>query len=367
MDRDIEVAENVLTTLIKQEFDQQRMFFPLEVDGSYQEGFGVTFRLPPDFTTPLGISFSSGGDNNVVVLDGNAVNGGVWSFIPREREDRTTLEIDEEIKLKEKSKEKIRRIDLDSARRVYNEKLITAAKNFIIDYSDLISQLGATERIMITNQGEQPRVWMNRYFTSTPRTRLSIDATKSDIQQYKQGKLTRDQMLSKVNVLNTETEETPEPDLELLSSIFSRLYRSDLSKTYFTDEGLYYERLKKFGAVYYMKVYSSNQQDIRVYSMPTIAASDLSQEERDKKVKELYPKFEQELKENMVEYGRTLKSLADDEMLVFNVKLTRCEGCGIPSSLEVAVKASVLREYSSGKITKDNAVSRVTVKKGQSQ
>src|SRR5690606_40532571 len=45
MNRDIAVAENVLTTLIKQQFDNQRMFFPLEVRGSYQSGYGVTFTL----------------------------------------------------------------------------------------------------------------------------------------------------------------------------------------------------------------------------------------------------------------------------------------------------------------------------------
>ena len=46
MRRDIEVAENVLSTLIKHEINAQRTFFGLEIRGSYQEGYGVTFRLP---------------------------------------------------------------------------------------------------------------------------------------------------------------------------------------------------------------------------------------------------------------------------------------------------------------------------------
>ncbi|HEY9488091.1 MAG TPA: hypothetical protein VIQ51_07165, partial [Chryseosolibacter sp.] len=46
MKRDIEVAENVLATLIKQEFEQQRTFFGLDVNGSYQPGYGITFRIP---------------------------------------------------------------------------------------------------------------------------------------------------------------------------------------------------------------------------------------------------------------------------------------------------------------------------------
>src|SRR5689334_7963590 len=53
MARDIAVAENVLTTLIKQQFSNQRTFFPLEIRGSYQPGYGVTFTLPADYTTPI--------------------------------------------------------------------------------------------------------------------------------------------------------------------------------------------------------------------------------------------------------------------------------------------------------------------------
>ena len=48
MQRDIEVAENILTTLIKQEFSR-RNFFPVEITGEYREGHGVTFRLPEQF------------------------------------------------------------------------------------------------------------------------------------------------------------------------------------------------------------------------------------------------------------------------------------------------------------------------------
>ena len=221
--------------------------------------------------------------------------------------------------------------------------------------------------LKVTNQGDQPRMWVNRYFTSPKRSHIFVEASKSDLLQYKQGKLTRDQMLAKISVVNTESVDAPEPDLELLSSIFNRLYRSDLSKTYFTDNSIYYERLKNFGAVYYMKVYSSNQSDMFKYSMPTLKLDDLDQATRDKKVKELYPVFEKELKENMVEYGRTVKSLNDDEQLLFNVKITRCDGCGIPYSLEASVKASVLKDYASGKLSKEAAAGKVAIKKGPIQ
>src|SRR5258708_39978090 len=52
MERDIEIAENVLSTLVKQQFGK-RNFFPYEVDGNYTPGYGVTFRLPMDLGGPM--------------------------------------------------------------------------------------------------------------------------------------------------------------------------------------------------------------------------------------------------------------------------------------------------------------------------
>ncbi|MFN8887848.1 MAG: hypothetical protein ACK5WF_10335, partial [Cyclobacteriaceae bacterium] len=45
MQRDIEVAENILSTLLKQQYEK-RSFFPIEVSGSYRAGYGVTFTMP---------------------------------------------------------------------------------------------------------------------------------------------------------------------------------------------------------------------------------------------------------------------------------------------------------------------------------
>lgn len=371
MARDIEVAENVLKTIIRQQFDKQRMFFGLEVDGSYQEGFGVTFRLPADFTTPIALNFS-GDVGDVMWMDGQAPGSFSYTYstAPRdmelELEERVARMDADKMRLKERGGRKS--MNMDSIRNAYNDKVVKSAKDFMVDYGDMISQLGPNERIVITNQGEQPRVWVNQFFSSPKRSHLSIEMSKADLTAHRQGKLTRDQALAKIKVVNTESVETVEPDLELLSSIFNRLYRSDLSATYFTDEGIYYERLKDFGAVYYMKVYSSNQsRNSNQFNMPTAKLADVDQATRDKKVKEMYPAFERELKENLIEYGRTVKSLNDNESLVLNVRLTKCEGCGIPSSLELSVKSSVLKEYSAGKITKDSALGKISAKKGQGQ
>jgi hypothetical protein len=354
MKRDIEVAENVLSTLIKQEINPQRSFFNVDVKGNYLPGYGVTFRVPGDFPTP--IVFSMGGHNEGFVFR----NDGSYTITTDGEQEDGEVSV---YRLKEKNKQK-RRLDMDSLREQYNLKIIKAAQNFILDYGDFISQLGAQERITVSNQDAQQR---HRYFDSGKRNIISVECIKSDLLAFKQGKITRDQALSKIKIVNTETVDVKEPDLELMASIFNRLYRPDLSKTYFIEDNLYYERLKDYGVIYYMQVYSSNESDERRYSMPTLKLENVDQETRNKKVIELYPAFEKEIKENLLEYGRTLKSLKGDEQVVFNIKLTKCKACKIPSSLEVSVKGSVLTDFGAGKLDKQAALGKFMVKKGAEQ
>jgi len=167
----------------------------------------------------------------------------------------------------------------------------------------------------------------------------------------------------------------------LLSSIMARLYRSDLSKTFYTEENIYYERLKNFGVIYYMSAYSSNEQyrkidrnsenttknEGKIWSMPTQRLEGLTQEQRDKKVIELYPQFEKDLKDNIVEYAQTVKSLKDDEMFVFNITITKCVGCNIPSNLELSLKNSMVRKLAAGQATKADVVAAINMKRGPNQ
>jgi len=61
MQRDIEVAENILGTLIKQQYGK-RQFFPMEVQANYLPGYGVTFRVPSEM---FGNMFFIQSDENV--------------------------------------------------------------------------------------------------------------------------------------------------------------------------------------------------------------------------------------------------------------------------------------------------------------
>lgn len=348
MQRDVEVAENILKTLIKQKFDK-RSFLPIEISGRYLPGYGVTFRVPSDSYSPWLISVTTNDDEEAPVIVGRP-DAASYTF---------TYSEGRKVKRTE-------RVDRDSSRTVYNEAIVEIAKEFLADYGDLIGQLNADEKIVVTNRAGEEGKWYHLR-SSNSGALLMVEATRGDITQLRQGKISRADFIKKIKVVNAESVDELSPDLELFSSIMQRVYDDDLSKTYFTNEDMYYERLKDFGVIYYMQVYSSRPDRNKRHQIPTLQLEDVDQATRDQKVKELYPQFEKELKENVLEYGRTIKSLSEKENLVLNVKVTTCEGCGIPSTLELSVDGGTLKDYLASKISKDTALGRINVKKGTAQ
>lgn len=408
MERDIKVAEGVLSSLIKQQF-QNSSWIPVSVEGSYRSGYGITFSVanfsnfPMNYmVTPrapqaprvrvqggqgLGYTYSIETDEEGEVISEKITGRSADKTSKEEAEERrqeaeermaeAEAEIaDAEEAMRDSERELQRSFSgvavmqsgvSEKDQQKLNKILVDAAKTFLSDYSSILSQLKPEERIIITNRANEGnnRYW--RFMGNEKRFFLSIEASAADMKQYQINKLTKEQFTAKIKVVESEVLNERIQDLELLTTIIDRLYQPDLSKTYFTEENTYYERLKDFGAIFHMQVFSSNQLDRGYYTMPTQGGQKLSEEERNKKVKELYPAFEKELKENILEYGRTLRSLNSDESLIFNVRLTKCKGCEIPSTVEISTKATVLADYISGKLDRNAALAKMEVKKGPNQ
>ncbi|MBS1505411.1 MAG: hypothetical protein JSS79_02085 [Bacteroidetes bacterium] len=375
MQRDIEVAENILGTLIKQQYGK-RQFFPMEVQGSYLPGYGVTFHVPSEMFGNMFLMQSGDEVWNIepmppmppgaVSISGTFTSG---DNLARDQAESNAI-IAKKQAIRSKTQANKRKAKEDSTRNSYHEKLLEAAKTFIADYGDLLTQLQPNEKIIVTNKSENANLrmtWIGALDGGQNQNLVIVEGNKADVNQFRQGKMSRNELIGKIKVVNSEISDETQPDLELMSSILNRLYSRDLSKTFFADGNIYYERLKDFGALYHMQVYASSQTDEDMFDMPTLRLQDLNQDQRDQKVKEMYPDFERSIKEDVLEYGRTIKSLKEEETLMVEVNLTRCPHCGIPSTLELSIKSAVLRDYSSGKITKETALSKMEVKKGAEQ
>ena len=240
--------------------------------------------------------------------------------------------------------------------RLSDEEYRAVMSDFLVDYAALIGQIDPEHKIMVTTGSPK-----GRSSEDTIR-QITAELSKAALNQYKNGSISREALVSKIEFTEKVGEQERGKDLELLSTIIERLYKKDLSDTYFVSEKIGFQRLDRFGAIYSMKTYSSNSYSGK-YCIPTLDLEDLSLEERNKKVEMLYPKFEKGLKENILDYGKTLKSLSPSETVLFQVKLTECKGCNMPENIDLSVKQSVLSDYDSGKLSKSAALAKVTLKK----
>ncbi|MEM9390840.1 MAG: hypothetical protein AAGA02_10225 [Bacteroidota bacterium] len=341
MERDIQIAQNILSSLESNEISSQIFVYTKDrFEGSYVEGYGVIFN-------------SSDHHGRTIIAETKGpyklYSDAVISSLPEGSSSRV-------VKV---------RLNLDSLRQTQDKEWVEKMKTFLVDYADLIGQLKPENKIMVTsgsgNKGDWFALEARASSTSTINEGPTVEISKKDLIDYKSGKINRNEALKRVKVIRAASKEEVAQDVELLASIFERLYKSDLSNTYYLSGGVGYGKIPEFGVVFRMRVYSSSRNE-GFHRIATRNQSGLSQDERDEIVKGMYPDFLKELKRNIIQYGRTVKSLEGNEMLMFKVRLTECKGCEIPKNLELSIKASDLKSYDSGKINESSAIAKLNVK-----
>ncbi len=331
MTRDLKVAENILTTLTNE--NGSRSLFN-GVESNYIPEYGVIFNVPQSKFI-YGVSGKS-----VVQSNGQ----GTYVFA-------TDFDEAESGKQKKVSKEEWDKL--------LDEKIKEQMSIFLVDYADLIGQLKPSHHIVIQSKSNSSFV-VSRRGRDNLLSQTSARINKGDLNSYKQGKINREEAINLISFSSAEDKEISK-DIELFATIFSRLYEPDLSETYYmSSRNINYTQLEGRGVTFNMKVYSSSSDDGR-HTITTTGESGLTSEERDRKVNEMYPSFKQTFLENVLDYGRTIRSLDPEEMLVFKVKLTQCKGCEMPEAIEVVVKGKTLKEYDSGDLSREAGLKQMNI------
>lgn len=372
MKRDLAVTENVLSTLLGESSDSKIIvgLRARNVEGSYVKDYGVIFTVDNSWgsriAAPRAFSVYPKGLRMAPDVSGSEIIIGQRSATQKSKKSDQSSKSEEEEKSYEELQEESK------------ADFIEDAKTFLADYAHLISQLGKDDHVMIRMiSGSGLRLsWGRNYAVNIITDELAetyshnnadkevmVEAKVGDIEALNKGQISRDAFLSKVKVTEVERTNEKKPDLEMIASMFHRLYQRDLSDTYYTLSSIPYSHVKGVGIVYQMRVYSSYESD-NVFYMPSTGDQGLNLEERNEKVQKLLPQFEKSFKENLVSYARSIKSLENNELLIFEVELTQCKNCpDFPKMLKFSIKKSALDDLNSGKITESQAVNQVNVER----
>ncbi len=409
MTRDLEIAKNILATLIKTESDSY--WGSTSVNASYVDGYGVIFTLPANMlfihrtpsratTEPFEVNVPSSG----IIIDENAeeiekklkaMEYQVQELQEQSRkleekakiiEEKVPESEDEARNLERQARVTLRQADdlerkvRDFERKGQQFRIQTFINGeggleeinwenimvtFLADYADLIGQLKPSDKVLIKQEAPfDDIIWVGvnngLHEIGDKSSRLSVEATKKDISAYKAGKLSLDELKGKMSIKRKAPGEKL-PDMEIFSSILRKYYSPELSQTFFTEGSPKYEVLENFGVIMYIKMYSAYM-DHGLFSMPALNRQNVNPSERKEAIQTLYPKFKEDIREFVIDYGRTIRSLNEDDMFLLKIEMTRCEDCNIPKSIDVAVKMDNLMQFDQQKLTREKALMTIEIK-----
>ncbi|MEM9888445.1 MAG: hypothetical protein AAF849_21300, partial [Bacteroidota bacterium] len=235
--------------------------------------------------------------------------------------------------------------------------------------------------------------------TSQRRTAtLTAETSYKDIKDFRSRKISEEEFLTRIRFSKDSKEEANDPDIELLISIINRLYDEDLSETFVIDDVGRYTNIRGLGAIIDLDVERVTEEDdfiiwsdngrtrswrkyktkggeveLSEVKVPKISMDkdcdcpdkEEEEEEANKEAfNKLYEPFMDSFKENLVEYGQTVQSLEEDEMLMFRLHFNDFD---IDYVVDVSVAQSVLEQYATESITLEKAIGKVKVKKNESE
>ena len=336
MDKDLRVASKVLESLTSGD-DRGYVMYNDNIEANYVEGYGVIFTIGG------GYSFYMGRAN----AGAYSIGSGSGTVIVAPKSDQKESVISSE-------GEELQEFD-------FSEIMI----EFLVDYSQMINQLKPEDKIMVSTK-KSDYVYVIRGSSRDEgidkkgSAGITAEMTKKDHNEFIAGNINREKLIERIKVNKDNGESMRSKDLDLFSSMLSTVYDDEYTDSYFMSWKPEYQRLPGVGAIYSFKVYSSYDED-GWYRMPGVDKKGLNSEQRNAEVEKLYPIFVQTMKENIVQYGRTITSLEPNEMLLLKVTLTKCDDCSIPKKIQFSIKQSDLTDFRAGKISEKDAIAKVAV------
>ncbi|MEX0608843.1 MAG: hypothetical protein WD016_10845 [Balneolaceae bacterium] len=361
MNRDIKIMENILDELFKIDARSDRNGIHIalagsnltNVKGTYLPGYGVIFKIPQITHTglPSSISVDNGGGNRNVSF--------YYKTDDNEANDKAISE----------------------------ETITTRITEFLQDYASTIGQLKDDENVLVIygSQNNGRRYYVVRELRidsdeeeSKPLPIISVSVSKKDLEAVRSGGLQADAFKERLSISKSANKEYL--DLKVMSNIFETALR-DASKNSFQLSGhVNYLMLENFGALFSLNLrynYGENYAPaifgVREFRTAVTRARNIEakqeseeemnekQEETEAKIAEDYEKFKTDIKEYIVDYGRTLSSVSSDQFILTTATINKWANNDVPERLDIQIKKSVLEQLDKGAISRDQALKQVTI------
>lgn len=358
MNRDIEVAEKILETIVEETTKVEEsgitIFGHQRVSGSYIDGFGALFTISSNSLT-----------NPVIWTENKKTRfkseGNIFRLEKGESFD------EEDLKDKAAIKADFKKI----------------AETFFFEYAYLLRALGADDKLMIqyggsglTANNDFPRLIIH----GKKKRKYTATITKKTINQYQENK---QKLIAAIEYVfeeaNDKKNKEEDMELSLLSTILKKLYQGSEKDELYISMAPSYERIEGIGAIFNLNIrekggnrfFDLGRHSRTIWEDGNLVIIDANKKGKDDKEEERtvgnldenYDEFVANLKSYIVEYGSIIKSLKTGEQLLFKLSFPNCRDCEkMPRRLEIAAKKATLDAYRKDQVSLEKAVNQLVVK-----
>lgn len=256
---------------------------------------------------------------------------------------------------------------------------------FLLNYGSLLSELKPNERIMLNvdytemhdleklKSSGQGVLYARTVSRNAGKKRMSSSISYSDIEAFMDGDINQSAAEGKVDQKIADLDEEVAPDAKIMAGILDDLFQTTLDGKLKRRGNTSFSYFEGFGIMFDMKMGTSMRSSTVFIETAgvSILRKDEKEEEVDKELEEYYkaleeeyPAFEALVKESILEYGRTLRSVKANEVVVVNIDLgTSFRKTKLPRSIQLMVPKSTITAYAKGNKTLEDAKSEIDIKK----
>lgn len=368
MERDIDIMEKVLNELFDHSPSDTRLFkMPPSADksaqGSYIPGFGVIFIAPAYaslMTSPIA-----------------GTNPKLWKGTASLPSGKTTIREEPEVAAKTLKEKTLRgamttQVNKDSVLQAQIGLVTKNMKEFLVNYADAMGQLQADNHILlIYNENARNKA---RYFIITDENetsilsmpRISAQVKREDISSYRAGKINRKELENRIKINQEREEKETYSEYKVFAGILESLYPLNELSSY-RVRNISYHYLPSFGVIYFIDMSLQNEL-FPTSTLPYKVATSVTDTEQIKADSiqnslkaEAYEQFQKEIRVALLDYGRTLRNLSSEQVILLTVSLPTCKGCQAPERVNVSIKKSVIDAYEQNRLDRKAALDSIYI------
>jgi hypothetical protein len=222
---------------------------------------------------------------------------------------------------------------------------------FFANYAILLTKLAPEEKIGINWVFEQQQ-WGLR--SSGSSCSLSASIRKQDVVDFRAGKLSAGAFEKRIqyNVTRCAQKTANNTELEIFGAILEKLYSNDISQSLIQMGPADYNTMQGFGFV--VNLSFTEQPYNHFPAMPGYKQPEKSEQTLD--FQQRLSIFKAQFPEQLIEYGRILKTLKPDEVLQVHVNFPFRWGEALKPGIIYTIPQTVLAAYDGGKISLADAV-----------